>query len=394
MSFLEDAQPLHPELVALRRTLHTNPEVGTQLPWTQQQVLRALEGLGLELTTGESLTSVTAVLRGGRPGPTVLLRADMDGLPVVEQTGLEYASTNGAMHACGHDLHTAALVGAARLLSARRAELPGTVTFMFQPGEEGPGGAEPMIREGVLDVTGERPVAAYGIHVNPGPLGVFSYRPETAMAGANNLSVTFHGRGGHGSQPHTALDPVPAVCEFGTALQAMVTRRFGVFDPVVATMTRLSAGEAGNVIPDSASISGDVRTLSRETTERFPRLVRELAEGIAASHGLRAQVEWAELYPPTVNDPAETDLVSDTLTRMVGAERVTRNRDPRMGSEDFSFVLREVPGCYFFLHCTPPEVDPAAAGWNHSPTVLFDDAVLGTQAAALAAVAWERLARG
>ena len=216
----------------------------------------ALDGLDLEITLGRSVSSAVAVLRGAKPGPTVLLRGDMDGLPVVEQTGLEYASTNGAMHACGHDVHTAALVGAARLLSARRDELAGNITFMFQPGEEGPGGAEPMIREGVLDVTGERPVAAFGLHVNPGPCGTFSYRPGTAMAGANNLSVTFHGRGGHGSQPHTALDPVTAVCEFGTALQTMVTRRFGVFDPVVATMTRLSAGEVNNVIPESAWISG------------------------------------------------------------------------------------------------------------------------------------------
>nr|WP_314314954.1 M20 family metallopeptidase [Kocuria rhizophila] len=394
MSFLDDARRIHDELVALRRTLHTNPELGTDLPWTQQQVLAALDGCGLELTKGESITSVTAVLRGAKHGPTVLLRGDMDGLPVVEQTGLSYASTNGAMHACGHDLHTAALVGSARLLSARRDELAGTIVFMFQPGEEGPGGAKPMIEEGVLDVAGERVVAAYGIHVNPGPLGQFSYRPGTAMAGANNLTVTFHGRGGHGSQPHTALDPVTAVCEFGAALQTMVTRRFGVFDPVVATMTRLSAGEVNNVIPESAWISGDVRTLSPETSARFPRLVTELADGIAAAHGLTAQVDWSPLYPPTVNDAAEAALVSDTLARVFGPERVSRNPDPRMGSEDFSFVLREVPGCYFFLHCTPPEVDPADAGWNHSPTVLFDDSVLGDQAAALAEVAWERVARG
>ena len=394
MTFLDDAHQLQDELVALRRTLHTNPELGNNLPWTQQQVLTALQDCDLEITRGESITSVTAVLRGARSGPTVLLRGDMDGLPVVEQTGLEYASTNGAMHACGHDLHTAALVGAAKLLSARREELAGNVVFMFQPGEEGPGGARPMIEEGVLDAAGERVVAAYGLHVNPGPLGQFSYRPGTAMAGANNLSVTFHGRGGHGSQPHTALDPVPAVCEFGTALQTMVTRRFGVTDPVVATMTRLRAGDASNVIPGNATISGDVRTLSRETTERFPVLVRELAEGIAAAHGLRAEVDWSPLYPPTVNDATEAEFVSDTLTRVFGPERVVQNRDPRMGAEDFSFVLREVPGCYFFLYCTPPEVDPAEAGWNHSPTVLFDDSVLASQAAALAEVAWGRLERG
>ncbi|MFL0448368.1 M20 family metallopeptidase, partial [Corynebacterium xerosis] len=179
-------------------------------------IVEALDELGLEITLGRSVSSVVAVLRGARPGPTVLLRGDMDGLPVAEQTGLEYASTTGAMHACGHDLHMAGLVGAAHLLNARRDELAGSVVFMFQPGEEGPGGAKPMIEEGLLEVTGEKPVAAYGIHVFPGERGLFTYRPGTAMAGANYLHVTFHGEGGHGSQPHTAKDPVPALLEFGT----------------------------------------------------------------------------------------------------------------------------------------------------------------------------------
>ena len=393
MSFLEDAQLLRPELVALRRTLHTNPEVGTQLPWTQQQVLRALEGLDLEVSTGSSLTSVVAVLRGGRPGPTVLLRGDMDGLPVVEQTGLEYASTNGAMHACGHDMHTAGLVGAAKLLSARRSEMAGSVVFMFQPGEEGPGGAAPMIAEGLLEVTGEKPVAAYGIHVCPGDPGVFTYRPGTAMAGANYLQVTFHGEGGHGSQPHTAKDPVPALLEFGTALQTMITRRFSVFDPVVASITQLSAGEAVNVIPDSAYLGASVRTLSEASSQLFPDAVQELADGIAAAHGVRADVQWTVIYPVTVNADSEAEFTARTLTHLVGEEHVVKEENPLMGSEDFSFVLQRVPGCFVFLQCSPPGTDVAATGWNHAPTVLFDDAVLGTQAAALAELAWQRMHR-
>ncbi|GAA2511896.1 M20 family metallopeptidase [Kocuria salsicia] len=394
MSFLEDAQLLQPELVELRRRLHAHPELGNDLPWTQRQVLEALDGCDLEITLGRSLSSVVAVLRGGRPGPAVLLRGDMDGLPIEEQTGLDFASTNGAMHACGHDLHTAGLVGAARLLSARREELPGSVVFMFQPGEESPGGAAPMIEEGVLNAAGERPVAAYGIHVSPGEPGVFTYRPGTLMAGANHLSVTFHGRGGHGSQPWTSKDPVTALCEFGTALQTMVTRRFSVFDPVVVTMTQLWAGEAMNVIPDSARTAGSVRTLSRETTERFPHLVRELADGIAASYGLRAQVDWNEFYPATINDPQEARFTGETLTRLFGAEHVQVMENPRMGSEDFSFVLREVPGCFVFLQCSPADVDLATAPWNHSPHVRYDDAVLGAQAAALAELAWGRLQLG
>ncbi|WP_144827558.1 M20 family metallopeptidase [Kocuria rhizophila] len=393
MSFLDDARRIHDELVALRRTLHTNPELGTDLPWTQQQVLAALDGCGLELTKGESITSVTGVLRGAKPGPTVLLRGDMDGLPVVEQTGLDYASTNGAMHACGHDLHMAGLVGAARLLSTRREELAGNVVFMFQPGEEGPGGAKPMIEEGLLEITGEKPVAAYGIHVFPGQRGLFSYRPGTAMAGANYMRVTFHGEGGHGSQPHTAKDPVPALLEFGTALQTMVTRRFSVFDPVVASITQLSAGEALNVIPDRASLGASVRTLSAASDEAFPAAVRELAHGIAAAHGVRAEVDWTVLYPLTRNDDAETAFVAGTLAELVGEDHVRLDANPLMGSEDFSFVLDQVPGCFFFLECSPPDLAQENPGWNHSPTVLFDDAVLGTQAAALAELAWRRLQR-
>ncbi len=392
MSFVAAAQEMLPELVELRRRLHAHPELGNDLPWTQQQVLDALAGCDLEITLGESLTSVVAVLRGGQPGPTVLLRGDMDGLPVVEQTGLDYASQNDNMHACGHDLHTAGLVGAAKLLSARRDELRGNVIFMFQPGEEGPGGAKPMLDEGLLEVTGDKPVAAYAIHVAPGVPGVFNYWPTTAMAGANKLSVTFHGKGGHGSQPHTAKDPVPALLEFGTALQVMVTRRFNVFDPVVLSISQLSAGSAINVIPDSASLGASVRTLSAETTETFPGAVKELADGIAVAHGVRAEVNWEVLYPVTVNDETESDFTAATLSKTFGEDRVVEYPNPLMGSEDFSYVLQDVPGCFIFLQCSPPDVDPETADWNHSPNVLFDDAVLGDQAAALAQLAFDRLA--
>ena len=392
--FLDEAQALLPELVALRRELHTDPETGNDLPRTQERVLAALEGTGVETVLGKSLTSVVGVLRGAHPGPTVLLRGDMDALPVTERTGLDYASENGNMHACGHDLHTAGLVGAARLLAGRREELRGNVVFMFQPGEEGPGGARPMLEEGLLEVTGEKPVAAFAIHVQPGTRGVFNYRPGAALAGANKLGVTFHGRGGHGSQPHKAADPVPALLEFATALQVMITRRFSVFDPVVATITQLSAGSAFNVIPDSASLAGSVRTLSEETTAAFPVALRELADGIAAAHGLRAEVDWEVFYPVTLDDAAEAEFTASTLTALFGEQRVVQAQDPIMGSEDFSFVLREVPGCFFFLQCSPPQVDPETAAYNHSPLVLHDDAVLGDQAAALATLAFERLQRG
>ncbi|MCQ1952237.1 M20 family metallopeptidase [Arthrobacter sp. zg-Y238] len=389
--FVQEAQAILPELVALRRELHRDPETGINLPRTQEKVLAALEGLGLEITLGVKTTSVVAVLRGAEPGPTVLLRGDMDALPVSELTDLDYASTNGAMHACGHDLHVAGLVGAARLLSAQQQDLSGNVIFMFQPGEEGHDGASLMIDEGVLDAAGERPVAAYGIHVRPGPLGVFRTKPGTLMAGANELRITVKGSGGHSSQPQTAIDPVPALTEIATALQTMATRRFSAFDPIVLTVTQLSAGEAINVIPDTASLGASVRTLSEESLDRVIVESKALAEGIAAAHGCSAEVDFTIRYPVTCNDPDRTREAVTGLRQIFGEDRVLESRDPLMGSEDFSLVLNEVPGTFIFLGATPPSVNPVTAAWNHSPRVVFDDAVLGDQAAALAQLAYNRL---
>lgn len=393
MTFADRSAALLPELVALRRELHQIPEVGLDNPQTQQRVLSALDGLPLEVTTGTGTTSVVAVLRGGRPGPTVLLRGDMDGLPVAERTGLDFASTTGTMHACGHDLHVAGLVGAARLLCERQAELPGSVVFMFQPGEEGYGGAKVMLEEGLLEASGEKPVAAYGIHVCPGERGVFWQRSGPILAGSNTLHITVTGKGGHGSQPHTAVDPVAALVAIAADLQTMVTRRFSVFDPVVLTITQLSAGDAVNVIPDTASLGATVRTLSAESTETMAREATRLAEGVAAAHGCTAEVDFQRQYPVTVNDAAESAWVLGELAAEFGSARVEERPDPLMGSEDFSFVLQEVPGTFFFFQCSPPELDLETVAWNHSPEVVFDDSVLGDQARALAHLAWERLHR-
>ena len=262
----DDAVEIAPELRDLRRAIHREPELGNDLPRTQEKVLAALDGLPLEnVSLGQQLTSVTAVLRGGRPGPTVLLRGDMDALPVTELTGVPYTSqVDGVMHACGHDLHTAMLVGAARLLSARQAELPGSVVFMFQPGEEGMAGARLMIEEGVLEASGERAVAAYGLHVSSSemPAGLFAGRPGAQLAAADQLEVTVRGRGGHASRPSLAADPIPVACEIVTALQTLVTRRFDVFDPVVITVGSFHAGTADNIIPAAAELKATIRTFS------------------------------------------------------------------------------------------------------------------------------------
>ncbi|ANS78011.1 N-acetyl-L,L-diaminopimelate deacetylase [Serinicoccus hydrothermalis] len=391
--FPSEARALADDLTALRRGLHQTPELGNDLPQTQARVLAALDGLPLEITTGTALTSIVAVLRGANPGPTVLLRGDMDALPVAEETGHDFASTNGNMHACGHDLHTAGLVGAARLLAAHQNELAGNIVFMFQPGEEGPGGAAPMIAEGVLDAAGARIDAAYGVHVLPGEPGVFGTRRGAILAGANELRITFHGAGGHGSQPHRALDPVPPLLEFCQALQVMISRRFDVFDPVVASITNLSAGDAINVIPASASMGASVRTLSQGTTEAFPRYAAELAQSVAAGHGCTAEVDWKSLYPPTINDPGEADFALATLRTVFGEDRAVETKDPLMGSEDFSYVLQNAPGAFYFFQVSPPEIDPQTAAFNHSPHVLFDDAHLADQAASLAALAFARTVR-
>jgi hippurate hydrolase len=397
--FGKEAESIHPDLVSLRRELHQIPERGNDLPKTQARVLEALQGLPLEITTGKELSSIVAVLRGrgplatGTPRPTVLLRADMDALPVVEETGLDYASTNGFMHACGHDLHTSGLVGAARLLSDHIDELPGDVIFMFQPGEEGPGGAEPMLAEGLLDVTGRRPDAAYGLHVfTSTEAGRFLVRPNTLMAGCCEFNVTVKGRGGHGSQPAKSIDPIPVAAEIVLALQSYVTRRVGVFDPVVITVGSIHAGTAMNIIPDTARLEASVRVLSKQSTEQVAEDLPRLAENIAAAHGCTAEAELEVLYPVTANDPDETAYVIDELTGLYGSERVEIMSEPLMGSEDFSFVLEEVPGTYFFLGAHPgPVGDPPLT--NHSARALFDDAVLADGSATLAHLAYTKITR-
>jgi amidohydrolase len=393
----DEAAAISADLIELRRSIHAEPEIGLDLPRTQRKVLDALDGLPLEISTGTGLTSVTAVLRGGKPGKTVLLRGDMDALPVTERTGVPYASRiDGAMHACGHDLHTAMLAGAARVLSGRQAELAGNVIFMFQPGEEGPGGARIMVAEGVLDAAGERPVAAYAMHVISSllPPGMLGGRPGPIMAAADTLHVTVHGRGGHGSQPHSAADPVPAACEIVLALQTMVTRRFDVFDPVVVTVGTFHAGTADNVISDEAHFVATVRTFSPQTRAAFAAAAPKLARDIATAHGMSATAEFVDGYPVTVNDAAEQAFAEQAITDVLGAGKFITAPHPATGAEDFSYVLEEVPGAFVFLGSCPPDVDPGSAPFNHSAEARFDDSVLADGTALYAELALRRLAAG
>jgi hippurate hydrolase len=396
-TLLADAAGLAAELVELRHALHRVPEIGLHLPETQLLVISALEGLGAEITTGTGLSSVVAVLRGARPGPAVLLRADMDALPVTEDSGEPFTSERpGVMHACGHDQHVAGLVGAARLLAARREQIAGSVVLMFQPGEEGDHGARLMIDEGVLDAAGERVVAAYALHVVSSmfPAGVVAGRPGTTMAAADQMYVTVRGQGGHGSTPHRAADPVPAAAEIVLALQSVVTRQLDAHDPVVVTVGRLVAGTTDNVIPATAELAATVRTFSAEHHASVPGKLQRAVEHIAAAHGLTADVDYVRGYPVTVNDPHELARAARVADALTGTPGFVTTPRPVSGAEDFSYVLEQVPGAFVFLGATPVGADPATAPYNHSASARFDDSALPVAAALLAGLALDRLAEG
>ncbi|MFC4615427.1 M20 family metallopeptidase [Cellulomonas algicola] len=396
-SLLADARAQRDVVVALRHALHRSPEIGLALPATQRLVLDALDGLGLEVTTGSGLTSVVGVLRGAHPGPAVLLRGDMDALPVAEESGEPSASENpGVMHACGHDLHTAGLVGAARLLAARRDRLAGSVVLMFQPGEEGDHGARLMIEEGVLDAAGDRVVAAYALHVMSSllPTGVVMSRPGTILAAADTVHVTVHGRGGHGSMPHLAADPVPVAAEIVLALQAMVTRQFDVFDPVVVTVGHILGGTTDNVIAPTARLEATVRTFSEAAHAVVPERLTRVCEGVAAAHGLTATVDYERGYPVTVNTPDEVQRAARVVPALLGADAWHEAAQPLPGAEDFSYVLEQVPGVFVAVGATPVGEDPRTAAYNHSAHARFADDALVTGPAVLAALALDRLAQG
>jgi amidohydrolase len=384
-----------PDLVALRRRLHAHPEIGLDVPATQATLLEALAPLPLEITTGSGLTSITAVLRGGRPGPAVLLRADMDGLPLTEQTGLPYASRNGAMHACGHDLHMAGLVGAAHLLAARRDDLDGDVVLMFQPGEEGAGGGRIMIEEGVLDAAGERPVAAYAMHVDCSTdHGLFVTRPGPMMASASGMRITVTGTGGHAAFPHLAIDPVPASAAIVLALQTFTARRVPAADPAVISVTSIVSDRgAPNVLATRVELMLNIRTLSRATFQLVRSSLDDLVRSVADAHACTVETESIDSYPVTHNDAAETEHVLQQLIDHHGPDRVLRLPAPSMASEDFAYVLDEIPGTLLFLGVRPTEVPADGAPSMHSETAVFDDSLLDLHARTLADLALARLDR-
>jgi hippurate hydrolase len=392
---LDQARGLLPDVVGLRRTVHRHPELGLELPQTQRTVLDALDGLPVEVRTGGAVTSVVADLEGGGGvGPTVLLRADMDALPMPEDADVDFASeVDGAMHACGHDAHVAMLVGAARLLTARRDSFAGRVRFMFQPGEEGFHGARTMIEEGVLDDPNVDGV--FALHVSPNlPSGVVSTRPGPALASADIVEVVVTGRGGHASTPYLANDPMPVAAEIVQALQVFATRRINTFDPVVITITKIRAGTTNNVIPEQVLMLGTLRAVSDGSRKAALAGIERLASGIAAAHEMRAEVHITPGYPPTVNDGDFARFTGRVARSLLGDAGFVEMPAPIMGAEDFSYVLRQRPGAIAFLGVCPAGQQPLRAPSCHSNRMTIDENALAPGVAMYAATALEYLGTG
>lgn len=369
--FADDAESGLGEIIALRRAIHREPELGLDCPRTRDKLKAALAGLPLTIRHSEQTSGFVATLDGARPGRTVLLRGDMDALPITEATGLDFASGEaGKMHACGHDSHAAMLAAAARVLAARRPEIAGRILFMFQPGEEGHGGARIMLEEGVLGHP--LPDAAFALHVWPTlPHGTIACRAGTMLASTDMLRATIVGKGGHAAMPHDALDPVPVAAEIILALQTEVARRTPVTDPIVLSITKVSAGTTHNVLPDTVDLLGTLRTLSPDGRARGRAAFERICTHVAAAHGCTAEVAVEPGYPPTVNDPRAAHLV-----RKIAGEAWWEPPAPNMGGEDFSYVLERVPGAMAFLGVAPPGEEAGGRAPLHNPHMMIDEAAL------------------
>lgn len=391
-ALLKEALSVLPQAVRLRREIHRHPELGNELPKTRAAVLNALQPLDLDVRLSNSTSGIVAVLEGARPGRSILLRGDMDALPMPEDTGLDFASeVEGRMHACGHDSHTAMLATAAHVLSARRASLPGKVIFMFQPGEEGPGGAQPMLEEGLFEGDA-KPDAAFALHIYPNlASGMIACRAGALLAAADTVVIELCGRGGHGSMPYDANDPVPVICELVQAFQTLVTRRFRPFDPVVLTVGRIAAGTTNNVIPERARLEATLRSFSDEARAKAHAGIERLATQLAAAYDMHAEVNIVQGYPATYNDAGFVDFVRRTTAALLGEEAYHELPAPLMGAEDFSLMLQRIPGAMAFLGVAPEGVDPASAPPCHSNRLQLNEAAMAHGVALHAAVACDFL---
>lgn len=379
---LQEAADLFDYTQTLRRDFHQHPELGFKEVRTAGIVARELQALGLEVTRGVAETGVVALVEGARPGPTVLARFDMDALPIQEQTGAGYASqTPGVMHACGHDGHTAVGLTVARLLNAHREDLAGTVKLVFQPAEEGLGGAPRMIDEGILE--NPRPDLALGLHVwNEKPVGWLGVVPGPVMAAGEIFGITVTGKGGHGAAPHQTIDPVLAAAHIVTALQSIVSRNVAPLETAVVTVAVIRGGEAFNVIPSSVEMKGTIRTFLPEVRQRVIERFRQIVQGTAEALGCQAEIDLQSLTPAVVNDPQITAQVQQ-VARQLLPDATLDLTDRTMGSEDMAYILQRVPGCFFFIGSANPEKGLDAA--HHHPRFDFDERALPHAAALMTA---------
>lgn len=382
IDFLREAQGLFEYTRDLRRDFHQHPELGFQEVRTAGIVARELNQLGLEVSTGVGKTGVVATLEGGNPGSVILARFDMDALPIQEETGAEYASqTPGVMHACGHDGHTAAGLAVARILEAHKAELNGTVKLVFQPAEEGLGGAEAMVADGVLE--NPRPDRSLSMHMwNEKPVGWIGVTPGPAMSASDRFTVKIIGRGGHGAAPHLGVDPVVAGAQVISALQNIVSRNVPPLESAVVTVTSMTGGEAFNVIPETVELRGTIRSFKPEVRDLVLERFQEIVVGVSEAMGCQAEVALRKITPATVNDLEMAERVRGVASRILPqAELDTDERT--MGSEDMAYLMDDIPGCYFFVGSANHDQGLDAA--HHHPKFDFDESALPRAAALMAA---------
>lgn len=383
------AQALFPYTQALRRDFHMHPEIGFQEVRTSGIIARELRELGLEVSTGIAKTGVIGLIEGAKPGPVIMLRFDIDALPIQEETGAEYASQNpGLMHACGHDGHAAIGLTVAKLLHARREEFGGTIKLVFQPAEEGMGGAQTMVKEGTME--SPAPLRSLGLHIwNGKPLGWVGIAAGPVMAGASSFKITVRGKGGHGAIPHLSIDPVLASAQIITALQSIVSRNVDAQKAAVVTIASIHGGDAFNVIPPHVEMLGTIRFFEMEVGEMVHRRFNEIVHGIAAAMQCQAEIEISEITPPVINDAATTENVLRAARVVFPAENPDTSPYVTMGSEDFAFFQQKAPGTYFFVGS-----NNESRGLNfghHHPKFDFDEEVLVRGSALMAAAALEVL---
>lgn len=394
-TWVKGSKALLPETVTLRRRIHEQPELGLFLPKTVAAVKESLAGLDVTIEEGPSSSGMIVTLAGPTQGRTVLLRGDMDALPMPEDTDVPFKSKEaGRMHACGHDAHTAMLAGAVKLLHQNRGKLAGTVKFMFQPGEEGHFGALRMIEDGLIGKH-PKPDGAFAIHITPNvPSGVFTSREGAFMASADVLNARIVGKGGHASMPHMAVDPMPIACEAVMALQAYVTRRVNAFDPIILTIARISGGTTNNVIPEAVELEGTLRSVSEGARKSAKAGIIHVIQKIAEAHGATAIASFREGYPVTVNDGRMVQLAVDVTQQMFGERGYIASPAPVMGAEDWSYVLQQIPGCMVFLGVAPEGCSHQHAAPCHSNRMMLDENAMANGVAMYAAVAERFLDQG